>query len=117
MKKFVVVAAVLAGVMAATYSYRAYLIHELRKPVLAKLSDPDSAQFKDEHYFGNWTTKDAILCGRINAKNMMGGYVGYRPFAAFETTAFIGDGDILDESTEAMCEVQGNPRPWWWLRF
>lgn len=44
----------------------------------ANMVDPDSAQFRElviRHRDGM-----RILCGEVNAKNRMGGYVGFRPF-------------------------------------
>ena len=41
------------------------------------LSDPDSATFKHNPY----QISSSRYCGRVNAKNKFGGYVGYRLFA------------------------------------
>lgn len=71
----------LVGVVGA-YLYTVYLVHQHRKPVLAQLKDPDSAKFQNERLRYGRTLKSSILCGEVNAKNEMGGYVGYRLFAA-----------------------------------
>lgn len=47
------------------------------------LKDPDSARFDDIH-----TTPKGVVCGTVNAKNSLGGYVGYRQFILFP------DGDM-----------------------
>lgn len=98
MKK-VWIALAIVGVMAAgVFGWRAYVVHELRKPVLAELNDPDSAKFRDEWLASGWTewfVKGSILCGEVNAKNRMGGYVGYTPFKAIAGLhADIGNNDL-----------------------
>lgn len=45
-----------------------------KKAVLAKLKDPDSAQFR------NIRAADGWVCGEVNAKNSYGGYTGYSGF-------------------------------------
>lgn len=42
--------------------------------VRLKLNDPSSAEFDSVE------KKDQVTCGFVNAKNRMGGYVGYRAF-------------------------------------
>ena len=85
MRKIVIALAIVGVIVAGVFGWRAYLVHELRKPVLAELNDPDSAKFRNERLlFGwsAWTVKSNILCGEVNAKNRMGGYVGYVKFKA-----------------------------------
>lgn len=41
-----------------------------------QLIDPDSAQFRNMAV----SAKGNIVCGEVNSKNRMGGYVGYQPF-------------------------------------
>lgn len=60
-------------------------IGEARKAVRAVLIDPDSAQFSDEvvtdHMFiGDKSFDESGVCGFVNAKNRMGGYVGRSPY-------------------------------------
>lgn len=43
--------------------------------VLAKLNDEDSAKFRNIRVLGI-----GEVCGEVNAKNRMGGYVGYQHF-------------------------------------
>jgi hypothetical protein len=47
------------------------------KAVMAKLVDPYSAQFEA---LRPWETDAGSICGRVNAKNRLGGYDGFRPF-------------------------------------
>jgi DNA-directed RNA polymerase subunit E'/Rpb7 len=44
--------------------------------VKANLSDPDSAQFKS--FYKNKSS--GVICGEVNSKNRMGGYVGFSKF-------------------------------------
>lgn len=46
-----------------------------KKAIEGVLSDPSSVQYKDVKEFS-----DAVVCGEINAKNKLGGYVGYSKF-------------------------------------
>ena len=47
--------------------------------VKERMNDPASAQFEGLEVL--WREdKQIILCGKINAKNRMGGYVGFVPF-------------------------------------
>ena len=55
----------------------------LAKTLIAdRMRDPEATRFKNE--FSSFQTKqgDYIVCGSLNAKNAMGGYVGYRQFYA-----------------------------------
>lgn len=57
---------------------------EARKEAIAKLKDPESARFTDVVYRPNQPNLRGeptdVVCGKINAKNSYGGYVGARPF-------------------------------------
>jgi hypothetical protein len=57
-----------------------HLIPQMREIVLAGLTDPDSAKFRNESI--KWKNlRPVALCGEVNTKNRMGGYVGYKKFA------------------------------------
>jgi hypothetical protein len=105
-----------AAILVGALVYRAYLVHELRKPVLAKLTDPDSALFQNERFIGPWMPSDGVLCGEVNAKNRMGGYVGYSRFVSTPRLASVDtDGNRF---TSANCDPSKMPAvPWWWLRW
>ncbi len=49
-----------------------------KQAVLQALKDPGSAQFQDVN--GGEVKGDITVCGKVNAKNAMGGYVGFRQF-------------------------------------
>lgn len=46
-----------------------------KQAVEAQLSDPMSAQYRNVAAYS-----EGIVCGEVNAKNKMGGYVGFEPF-------------------------------------
>lgn len=68
---------------------------EAQERYVETLKDPDSAQFKDLYVIRSThedgKTKFAILCGKVNAKNSYGGYVGFKHF----TVEAKVEGDVL----------------------
>lgn len=52
-------------------------IETLKGKVKEALKDPESAQFRNLQYLADSNS----LCGEVNAKNSMGGYVGFKSFA------------------------------------
>ena len=75
-------------------------LREMKAAVAAKMIDPGSATFRE---LGE-KAPDFMYCGEVNAKNRMGGYVGYQKFFAYKGTA----GDwvaVLDPRIiEGMCK-------------
>ena len=67
--------------------------------VADRMRDPEATRFKDEIYAYQTSYGDYIVCGTLNAKNAMGGYVGYKPFYvrirnnAIESFVVPGEGD------------------------
>lgn len=60
--------------------------------VKRRLFDPDSAKFRNvTHGRGN-------VCGEVNAKNKMGGYVGFKAFIVYQGTAFVTSDEGLDRT-------------------
>lgn len=55
-------------------------IDNARNTLIDSLNDPDSAKIRKLMYFDDKLNKIKVLCGEINAKNRMGGYVGYEKF-------------------------------------
>lgn len=59
-------------------------IKEAQGAVTGKLKDPESARFTDVNYRQNQPNMRGeptdVVCGKVNAKNSFGGYVGARPF-------------------------------------
>lgn len=54
--------------------------------VKSMMKDPDSVMFKDLSFVGSTEGSDGTVsgnvCGRVNAKNSLGGYVGFKTFFA-----------------------------------
>lgn len=63
----------------------------LKKRVAETLTDPLSAQFRNTKL----SPDQKFLCGEINAKNKMGGYVGFRPFAVSDDFDYIVDENYI----------------------
>lgn len=105
MRKLTIAMTIAISLLAVSFAYRYYLITELRKPVLAELSDPDSALFRNERIGGNWLVTGSILCGEVNSKNRMGGYIGYMPFTSWgKISADIGVDDLMSDVVNVQCE-------------
>lgn len=66
------------------------LVNQAKAAINRKLSDPDSAQYQ------NISTAGACITGEVNAKNRMGGYVGFQAF-------------IYDPNTKAASLDVGQP--------
>ena len=75
-------------------------VEEVKRRVLDRLNDPGSAQFRDVKLH----TKTGAGCGEVNAKNRMGGYVGFTLFVAFK------DGDVRFEPTENLSSNDASAR-------
>lgn len=86
----IVVAILIAGLLVAAallYSKGAFRFNsseedpiqvEMQNAVLAELTDPGSAEFRN-------VRKSTIgYCGEVNAKNRMGGYVGFKAFTTYK---------------------------------
>lgn len=66
--------------------------HGGRKQLLDRLTDPSSAQIRNTFY-GPVVDGERAWCGEVNAKNQMGGYVGFARFIAMPSSAFIDTRD------------------------
>lgn len=79
----------------------------LEEQIRAQLKDPESAKFREERIYPGPAGGPSTLCGEINARNSMGGYVGFRRFIAYGTAfAIIEDeeGEItFHRAWKAMC--------------
>ncbi len=64
---------------------------ELKIGVAAQLSDPGSATFRAL----SEKSPGTVYCGEVNAKNRMGGYVGYKKFFAVKNAVKKVSGDWL----------------------
>ena len=63
----------------------------VKKEVKAMLNDPNSAEFRNIKIFENGN-----YCGEVNAKNKMGGYVGFQSFFMVENKLEIMKGIDLE---------------------
>ena len=59
-------------------------VRDAKVRVAAKLRDPESAQFREVREIKKSETREAAICGEVNAKNGYGGYVGFKKFYAAE---------------------------------
>jgi hypothetical protein len=78
--------------------------------IKSKLTDPDSARFRNVMAVRPKSFSSGFLfCGEVNAKNQLGGYVGFQPFLAVGETAYIvTDGSIAENLFNSFC-LQGKP--------
>lgn len=124
MKKTVVIGGVaLAVVFAGVAGYRQYIVSKLEEVVLAKLNDPDSAKIRNIRLFSDWTVDGSAMCGEVNAKNRMGGYVGYRRFNVLGSFYARIEDDLdlrLASQHKDLPDIYeckyGKSAPWWHLR-
>lgn len=118
MKKIMTGLAAVGILVAAVFAYRAYLINQLQDLVAAELSDPASAQFRNIRLFSDWTPSGSAMCGEVNAKNQMGGYVGFRNFVAMQGYVNLND-DFRQKFKKqhglSECSFE-EVAPWWHLR-
>ena len=54
------------------------IVETARLPIIDTLKDPQSAQFKNESILSDKKT----VCGEVNAKNTLGGYVGFKSYVS-----------------------------------
>lgn len=71
-------------------------IQGAKSAVLAKLKDPESAEFGDVGY-----REPGIVCGFVNAKNSFGGYTGQRAFIADSGEGYL----YLQDDTPGFKEI------------
>lgn len=67
--------------------------------LLNQLKDPDSAKFRNV-----FTADDVATCGEVNAKNAMGGYVGFKRFIAFADRVRMEGSDTFDFMWATTCD-------------
>lgn len=86
---------VLAGASWAGYD-RFAPVPNAKRAVSAILLDADSAKFANVRY----VSEAKAVCGRVNAKNTMGGYIGFKPFIVEGEEVFIADGTVIPNPGE-----------------
>lgn len=68
------IAVILLGLLALSGCDQS--IRKAHDAVKETLFDPNSAEFRNDHVMS-----DGTVCGEVNAKNRMGGYVGFTEYA------------------------------------
>lgn len=72
------------------------------RAVRDELKDPDSAQFKDVR--ANYTEEFGVVaCGRVNAKNELGGYTGFRRFVSSGKSVILEGRDNVADAWSGAC--------------
>ena len=83
----------------------AELLERAKEAVRNMMKDPDSVKFKD--LIAGQVSKDKKkhVCGMVNSKNSMGGYVGYKGFVYIdgEKYAVLQEDSIGNEVFEMAC--------------
>lgn len=105
--KIGVALAVIAVLVAGTTYWLKYddwvTLPSARQLVSDKMTDPASAQFRNDRLINfDWH------CGEVNAKNSMGGYVGYKRFISGRLSKVVyleNKGVVGEESTEEFIRV------------
>ncbi|MDH1308940.1 hypothetical protein N5C40_20735 [Pseudomonas fulva] len=74
--------------------------------VKEKLFDPDSAEFRNDRIMS-----DGTVCGEVNAKNRMGGYVGFTDYSVqpYTTTVRMG-ARALNDCDERLIAIRTEER-------
>ncbi|HEX5126486.1 MAG TPA: hypothetical protein VFW00_07075 [Rhodocyclaceae bacterium] len=88
----------------------AKMIAEGQDRIVNRLNDPESARFRNVFI----SPKGRAICGEVNAKNSMGGYVGFRRFISAKDRAGVEDDGsyFADSNWSARCvkdELEGDP--------
>jgi len=89
--------------------------------LLAELGQPQTIQFRNEVYFGNWTVSGGRLCGEVALPGLKGTDSGYQWFSVADGV-FIENESLRRQFNEAgieRCQSDGRPAgtPWWWLNW
>lgn len=83
----------------------AEVIERAKTEMANVLKDPDSAQYRNITVGQKSKDKAKYVCGQVNSKNAMGGYVGYKDFVYVDgDTVFIAnDNTMINEFVNAIC--------------
>ncbi|WP_037061254.1 hypothetical protein [Pseudoxanthomonas suwonensis] len=72
------------------------------RAVRGELKDPDAAQFRDVR--ANYTEEFGVVaCGRVNAKNELGGYTGFRRFVSSGKSVILEGRDNVADAWAGAC--------------
>jgi hypothetical protein len=70
-------------------------IEKVKNDILESMKDPNSAQFR------RIVTNGVAVCGEVNAKNSMGGYVGFKKFINWDDDDEITDFTFYEDKAQA----------------
>lgn len=73
-------------------------VAEAKKALERQLKDPGSVQYRDVKEFS-----EGVVCGEYNAKNSMGGYVGFKKFVYNGDVAGEFEADNIDGAVISYC--------------
>lgn len=83
MRVFIVALAMAVSLPAFAQQAQRVSESALRKAMVDRLKDADSAKFKSiKSKIENGSNGVLLICGEVNAKNSYGAYAGYEPFMA-----------------------------------
>lgn len=78
----------------------ASVINRAQELVSDQMRDPEATRFKSEYTAFTTSFGDTIVCGTLNGKNAMGGYVGYKPYYVRIRNGVIQAFHIVPENDE-----------------
>lgn len=84
---------------------RATSTSDAQRLVRDNLTDPSSARFRNVQQKPN-----GAVCGEVNAKNRMGGYVGFAPFAVDRSLSVVNVHSSKNHATDDHYDTQFNIR-------
>lgn len=103
--KTILIALILLSALSAAlmlWKYSEWIaIPKARASMIILLKDPSSAQTRNERI-----TKAGALCGEVNAKNGMGGYVGFKRYISLgpQSNYIEGTGSLSKATTAELIE-------------
>ena len=104
MKKLVLLSLLCCGLADAAPGDAA-LIAKSKAMMADRFNDPDSAKFRKV------VVVRGTVCGEVNAKNLMGGYVGYKRFVVDEEDALVDSGSFKFEDLWELACLKNPPKP------
>ena len=73
-----------------------------KRAVQGALKDPNSAQFEEVR--ANYTEEFGVVaCGRVNAKNELGGYIGFKRFISGGKSVILEGRDNIEDAWAGAC--------------
>jgi hypothetical protein len=64
-------------------------MYRTQDSIKEQLSDPDSAEFRNQILFRSLGVNAPVVCGQVNSKNGFGGMTGYQGFVGYPGTVFL----------------------------